>query len=233
MQENKLIILKELVLLLVEDDEKLLKNLKMTLSLFFKDIKTANNGSSALEIYKKSEIDVVITDYVMPIMSGYDLCAAIREINKKVPILIMSNFTDQEKLLNAIPLNLSDYLVKPIEYTVLIQSLLKIIQNMEENNLLNENITNTIKYNVLTKVLINNDEIITLTKSEIKILELFIKNKNKLVNTHTISLCINENDYKSTQAIKNIIHRLRKKLTKDSILNIQGLGYILKIEEEI
>ncbi len=233
MDENKLTLLKKLTLLLVDDDEKLLKNLKTTLSLFFEDIITANHGASALEVYKKNKIDVVITDYVMPIMSGHDLCVAIRQINKKIPILIMSNFTDQEKLLNAIPLSLTEYLVKPIEYTVLTQALLKIVQKMEEDNLLNENITKTTRYNIIAKELTNNEERINLTKSEIKILELFIKNKNRLVTTNAIALCINENDYKSNQAIKNIIHRLRKKLGKDTIFNIQSLGYILKIDEGI
>jgi len=233
MEENKLVILKNLTLLLVDDDEKLLKNLKTTLSIFFEDIKTANSGALALEIYKKNKIDVVITDYVMPIMNGYDLCADIRQINKKTPLIIMSNFTDEEKLLKAIPLKLVGYLVKPIEYTTLTQMLLNIIHSMEEDNLLSENITKMITYNVITKELLNNEKKINLTKSEINILELFIKNKNKLVTTDTISLCINENDYKSNQAIKNIIHRLRKKLGKDTIFNISSLGYILRINEKM
>ena len=79
MIESKLALLKNLTLLLVEDDEKLLKNLKTTLSLFFKNIITSNNGSSALKLYEKNCVDVIITDYVMPIMSGYELCVAVRE----------------------------------------------------------------------------------------------------------------------------------------------------------
>lgn len=230
MIESRLALLKNLTLLLVEDDEKLLKNLKTTLSLFFKNIITSNNGSSALKLYEKNCVDVIITDYVMPIMSGYELCVAIREKNKKIPMIIISNHTDQDKLLKSISLNLSEYLVKPLEYPTLTKALLKIILKMEENNSLIEYISPSMKYNIITKELYNNEEKMFLTKSEIAALEFFVKNKNQLISSDKISIAIETGGNKSEQAIKNIIYRLRKKLGKDIIENVQGLGYILNLK---
>ena len=63
------------------------------------------------------------------------------------------------------------------------------------------------------------------------ILELLIKNINKIVSTETIEYNLSPNETKSEQAIKNIIHRLRVKLTKNFISNVQGVGYIFKGEK--
>lgn len=232
MQESKLNLLKSLTLLLIEDDEELRNNLSETLSLFFKEIISAKNGAEAIKIFNKSNIDLIMTDYVMPIMNGYEFCKEIRKINGKIPIVIMSNFCDNEKLLKLISLELTEYLIKPIEYTQLTSTLLKMIEKLERENLCYFHINNYLQYNFFTKELINNklNEIVKLTKSEIAILELLIKNVNTIITTETIEYNLSPVDSKSEQAIKNLIHRLRSKLTKDSIINVQGIGYILRNE---
>ena len=228
MIENKLTLLKELTVLLVDDQTELLETVSITLSLFFKEVITSRDGEEALEIFKHNSIDVVITDYVMPKMSGYDLCSEIRSINKKIPIAIMSNYTEQDKLLNVIPLNISEYIVKPITYNKLLKILLKVVSNIEDENILFEMITSKIKYNIKSKKLLDGEKEISLSNSEIKVMELFIKNKNELLTNDEISYIINREDNKSIQAIKNIIHRIRKKIGKDTIINIQNLGYMFK-----
>ena len=88
LENNKLNLLKNLTLLLVEDDDELRNNLKDTLALFFDNILTAKNGIEALEIYNSSNINMIISDYVMPLMNGYEFCKQIREVNNKIPIVI-------------------------------------------------------------------------------------------------------------------------------------------------
>ena len=95
-------LLKNMTLLLVEDDEELRNSIKELLSIFFKNIFVASNGLEALEIYSKNSINLIITDYVMPIMNGCDFCKEIRQKNKKIPLVIMSNYSDKEKLLKSI-----------------------------------------------------------------------------------------------------------------------------------
>lgn len=231
MQESKLKMLKNLNLLLVEDDESLRDNLNDTLSLFFNNIFLASNGLEALEIYSNNSIDVIITDYVMPILDGHKLCKEIRNNNTKIPLVIMSNYTDSEKLLKLIDLELTEYLIKPVEYSKIISTLIKIIEKLERENILFFNINDDIKFDRFNKTIINKktDEIIKLTKSEILILELMIKNINALVTTEMIEYALSPTESKSEQAIKNLFHRLRTKLSKDTILNVQGVGYILKV----
>lgn len=232
MEISKINILKNLTLLLVEDDEELKNSIKETLSIFFKNIITAKDGQEALLIYSKSNIDLIITDYVMPLMNGYELCKELRDKNRKIPLVIMSNYSDQEKLLKSITLELTDYLVKPIEYKQLVETLLKMIEKLERENLLYFKIDENKKYNYFTKEIVDekDNSATKLTKSEIVILELLIKSINKIVTTETIEYNLSPNEPKSEQAIKNIIHRLRTKLTKNLISNVQGVGYVYKSE---
>lgn len=232
MDTSKLNLLKNLTLLLVEDDEELKNSITETLSIFFKKIIIAENGEEALTFYSSMKVDLIITDYVMPKMNGYELCKKIRETNNKIPLVIMSNYSDKEKLLKSISLELSDYLVKPIEYKQLVDTLLKMVEKLERENLFHFKIDENKKYNFYTKEIIDEktNEITKLTKSEIIILELLFGNINKIVTTEVIEYNLSPNETKSEQAIKNIIHRLRTKLTKNFITNVQGVGYMYKSE---
>lgn len=71
-----------------------------------------------------------------------------------------------------------------------------------------------------------------LSKSEIVILELLIKNTNAIISIETIQSYLSLNEIKSEQAIKNIIYRLRKKIGKDVIQNSNNLGYSFKKQFE-
>lgn len=228
----KLNVLKNLTLLLVEDDKELKNSIKDTLFIFFKEIITAHNGQEALEIYSKKHIDLIITDYVMPLMDGYELCKEIRTKNKKIPLTIISNYADKDKLLKSMSLELSEYLVKPVEYQQLMNILLKMAEKLEQENVSYFNLDKNKKYNFFTKEIVDkkSNSIIKLTKSEIIILELLLENINKIVTTQAIEYNLSPNEPKSEQAIKNIIHRLRLKITKNFISNIQGIGYMAKSE---
>ena len=228
MNEEKLIRLKYLTLLLVEDDEVLLSKLQTILSIFFKEVLTALNGQEALAIYKKQKVDMIISDYTMPIMSGYELFETIRKENKTIPLTIISNYTDTDKLLNSIPLSLAYYLVKPVYYDTLTATLLKMIERLDDANLCSYQISENITYDNMKNELQENGKKVALSKSEIIALELFLKNSDKIITQNQLELHLDPEHEKSDQAIKSLIYRLRKKLGKDKILNISGIGYIFK-----
>ncbi|MCV6606652.1 MAG: response regulator transcription factor [Campylobacterales bacterium] len=227
--KNDLTPLKNLRLLLVEDDTELLDSLKATLDIFFKEIIVGKNGIEGYHAYKKNKIDILITDYVMPEGDGYSLVSRLRDEGSKIPILIISNSSDGDKLLKCIPLELTNYLIKPISYDTLVESLSEIVNKLDIQNENIERLTPEIEYNFSRKELRNNDEIVILSKSEIKTLEVLLKNKNKVVPSEEISMSIDYDTHKSEQAIKNLIHRLRQKLGKNTITNRQGFGYILEV----
>lgn len=228
---NNLKLLKNLYILVVDDDSAVLEDIKSTIEIFCNNVYTATNGKEALDIIDKCSIDMVLTDYVMPHMNGYEFCQTVRQTNKDIPIVIISNYSDNEKLLKSIPLNLTQYLIKPIDYTSLTEVLTKMVEKLQESGLVCEQITKELKYNHISKLLRDKDEILSLTKNETILLELFLKNKNSLVDQTLISYNINDEGL-SQQAIKNLIHRLRVKIGKELIVNIKDMGYMLVVNNE-
>jgi len=232
MKEMKLQTLKNLTLLNVDDDDDLREDLKTMTSLFFKDVFTASNGVEGLKIFEHESIDVIMVDYVMPKMDGYEFTKRIREINSSIPILMLSSHSDREKLINMMHLNLTNYIIKPITYADFTKALLSIVDRLEKDNILKISIDENIVYNKTTRSLIINNLIInTLTKSETKIFELLLQNKNKIVAIDMIDALFDSFESKSNNSIKNHIYKLRQKIGKDIISNIKEIGYILKVKE--
>lgn len=227
MQKN-LNILKSLSILYAEDDSVIQNSISRILKMFFKEVYIANDGNEALEIYQNNKIDVIMLDYVMPNLDGYQTAKLIREINKKIPIILISAYTDKEKLLNAIELNLIKYLEKPILHDDLINVFNSVISFLEENNLLFTKLDETSSYSFITKKIIKNDEEIILTKNEVIFLELLLDKPNQLISKETIEDKVFKESV-DENTLRNMVYRLRKKLDLEIIINIKDLGYLIKI----
>lgn len=166
-----------LSILYVEDDDKIRENTNRILNLLYDDVYTCKNGKEALDIFYKFKPNIILTDYKMPIMDGYELTKKIRQICEKTPIVIMSNYTDKDKLLKCIPLNLTKYLEKPVKYEELLETLNLCKINSEKNNLIKFVIDSKLNYNFKTKKLLIEENEVILSKIEITILEHFINKK--------------------------------------------------------
>ena len=132
-------ILKKSTLLYLEDDEIIRKE---TLSVFqksFKNVYSAQNGKIGLEKYNlyKNEIDIILTDILMPEMDGIEFMAEVRKENYQLPILIITEFNDVSQIVKAIKYKVSDYIAKPIQ----INTTLKIFKRILQDNL-NEKLVN-------------------------------------------------------------------------------------------
>ena len=99
-------ILNNLNILYIEDEEIIKENIKKTLTLFCENIFDASNIEDAKIILQKYRIDIVITDINLPNENGIEFIKEFRKIDKKIPIIILSAYTDKNYLLEAIKLNL-------------------------------------------------------------------------------------------------------------------------------
>ena len=160
-------VFKSLSILYAEDDLVIRESISRILNMFFKNVFVASNGNEALELYQNNKIDVLMLDYVMPNLDGYQTAKLIREFNKKIPIIIASAYTDKEKLLNAIELNLIKYLEKPILYDDLVKVFNSVVTHLEDNNLLFTKLTKDYYYFFTTKKIVTKEKEIILTKNEI------------------------------------------------------------------
>ena len=222
-------ILKSLNILYAEDSRTIRESISITLKMFFGNVFVACDGAEALEVFNKNKIDVIILDYVMPKMDGHDVAKKIREVNKKIPIVIASAYTDKEKLLKAIELNLVKYIEKPILHEDLINIFGTIVDILNENNLLFVNIDNYTVYDSISKKIILEDKTeYQLTKNEVYFLELLLSKPNQLFTKEVIEECVFQS-YVDENTIRNMVYRLRKKLNSNAIVTIKDFGYLIKI----
>lgn len=223
-------ILNSLNILYIEDEEIIKENIKKTLTLFCENIFDASNIEDAKIILQKYRIDIVITDINLPNINGIEFIKEFRKIDKKIPIIILSAYTDKNYLLEAIKLKLTDYLTKPIDFKSLQLALYKCVDEILENSRYVISFKNSIEFNVLHKKLFckNNNEEMLLTSKELMLLEYLVKHSNRIVSIDELKNYIWKDELESTDsALKNLLNKIRKKIGKDSILNISGVGYRL------
>ncbi len=119
--QKKIVKLKSLMLLFVEDEEDLLEIIGDTLSKLGANFRTAKNGKEALEIMSKEKIDIVVTDINMPVMNGLKLIENLNKDYPQIPVIIMSAHTEPEYIKKAEELGVKDYLIKPFDFIKFIE----------------------------------------------------------------------------------------------------------------
>ena len=186
----------------------------------------AKNGFEALEVYKQKSCNVLLVDYDMPMMNGYEFLKEVREKNSFIPAVIISSYDDKDKLFNAIKLGLVDYLVKPFDHSELKKIFHNILEWMKKRSLLEYSLGENCIYSLMTKQIINDGKTIDLTSSEYKILEYLLFNENRLIPYDTlIDLNSDDSNHKS---LVSQIYKIKKKIGVDIIKNVKNEGYILK-----
>ncbi len=142
----------------------------------------------------------------------------------------MTAFSKESLMLEAINSNINYYIIKPASFQIIKQMLDKISTDLNRNS---KNILRFDKdnyFNLSSKKLYNQENEIKLTIKETDLLLLFSFNKNKSISMEDIAISVWK-DYineVSNESVKSLVSNLRKKLPKDTITNVYGIGYILK-----
>lgn len=101
-------------ILLVDDEESILRSVKRSLTKAGYNVDTADCGESAIEKLDKSAYELIITDLLMPGLTGMDVLKAAKKINEEVIVIILTAHGTVDSLLNAKKNNVTDYLLKPV-----------------------------------------------------------------------------------------------------------------------
>ncbi|ADG93162.1 response regulator receiver protein [Arcobacter nitrofigilis DSM 7299] len=227
---EKLKLLNNLNILLVEDDIKTANEMKAILKLIFKNVFYAKNGIDALTIYKENFPEIILTDIEMKEMNGLELLKEIRKKDHHTIIVILSAHSEQKLLLDVINSSCSGYILKPINADRLVNQLYLILRN---NTTIDKdiNLFENVKYNLLNKELIINNKVVPLGSKEHMLLKLFLTINKKVINKNDINYYLYPFDSITDSAIKNLIIRLKNKLGKDSIIFVPGAGWKLNISK--
>lgn len=219
---------KQLSILYVEDDTYLRETTHENLETIVGDIYSVATAKEALEIYKNKNINTIILDIYLEGTNGLDLAKEIREVDEKIPIIIISGSIETEDLLEACKLNLIEYIRKPMEFNELIKVLFYSVERLNKFGLLYTKIDGNISYDYFKKSLIYYDGTTTiLTKKESKVLEILLLHRGQTTSYEKLFSGFGEP--MSVGALKNLILRLRKKMgsSQEAICNISKVGYSL------
>lgn len=135
--------LKSQTVLFVEDEEVAREILAKVLSKMFKNVITASNGLEAYEKFERAslssdKIDLIISDINMPIVNGLDMLENIRKIDNFVPAIFVTARSETNNILRAIDLNVTNYIIKPIQTDVLLKKIADACEKKFISNELNE-----------------------------------------------------------------------------------------------
>ncbi len=220
-------ILMDLSILYVEDEEDIREMLKDVLKDDFKRFITAKDGEEGFRKFKEIKFDIVVTDIEMPKMDGMTLAKSIKKISKETPVILLTAYSEKERLFHAIDVGVNKYLVKPFTP----DKLLNVICEIAKEHLQKDKIVklNDELYFDLRKrgVYTKEGESITLTRKELKFLELLVKNRDRVVTIEEIESVIWRDEIFTEAALRALVKRVRQKTSKEMIKNFPGIGYKL------
>lgn len=120
--------LKTLAVLYVEDDAETRAQFAHMLEKIVGTLHTAADGAQALEIFRSTKPDLVISDIMMPGMDGLEMAENIRAENPATPIILTTAFNDARYLMRAIGIGIDNYVLKPVDYPMLRKAIAKSAQ---------------------------------------------------------------------------------------------------------
>jgi two-component system, OmpR family, response regulator VanR len=219
---------KNLKILYVEDEDFIRKNAVEYLGFYSDFVYEAVDGIDGYEKYLEIKPDIIICDIIMPKLDGLELIEKIRKSDKETKIIVATARLDTKFLLKAVELGLVKYITKPLEEKKLIDALNDAALLMNENDSNIIKLVNSISFDTFNKTVFQEETQINLTKKELMFLEICAKNKNRATSYEELANYVWEG-YMTEDALRSVIKSLRKKLSKDVLVNISGIGYKLNI----
>jgi len=216
--------LKSLKVLLVEDEKNLSSLLKNAIGDSFYSFSVANDGVEGLKMFKKISADIVITDIMMPNMTGLEMAKEIKIIDKSVPIIILSAFSEADKFLGAIDVGVVKYFIKPFDPDELLEYI-KSLEEIIKSRVIK--LSGGFTFNRTKKTLYKDGRYISLTKKEIQFFDLLLQ--KDIVEYSIIKKTLWVDEDVSDERLRTFIKRLRAKTVKDLIQNIKSQGYAISI----
>lgn len=216
-------------ILVVEDETGISKFLKQGLEEEHFEVTVASDGKSGLKLALSQPFDLLLLDWMLPGMTGIDVCTEFRERNKTTPIIFLTAKDTIAETITGLKAGANDYIKKPFSFDELLERIKVQLRSFEQE--LPDLTLGTITVSRQTHQVFNNGVEVQLTQKEFTLLEYLIANKGKVCTRNQIieEVWNIHFDY-DTGVIDVFINALRKKLglkkEEDYIKTIRGVGYI-------
>lgn len=216
-------------ILIIEDEEKLLQLLKEGLLEEGHDIDTARDGNNGLIKAVNKRFDLILLDWMLPEISGLQVCKRIRKNNQKTPIIFLTSRDTIEDIVNGLECGANDYIKKPFSFEELVARINVYARTIEQEDYYLGDIT---IFSERYQVFRNKNEI-PLTQTEYELLKFLAKNKGIVKSRTEILHHVWGINYEYDANIIDVfINGIRKKLgitpSDERIKAVRGRGFIAK-----
>lgn len=215
---------------MVEDDNIIARTVKRHLESWDYEVAVVTDFSNVLQEFLQFSPQLVLMDIKLPFYNGYHWCTEIRRVSK-VPVIFLSSASDNMNIVMAVNMGGDDFIAKPFDLDVLtvkIQAMLRRSYDFMGQSTVLEH--RGAMLNLTEATLTYRQEKIELTKNDLRILQVLMENKEKVVSRDTLMTKLWESDsYVDENTLSVNVNRLRKKLEavglEDFILTKKGIGY--------
>jgi DNA-binding response OmpR family regulator len=221
-------------ILLIEDEPSVAEIINRGLTEMGYSITIAPDGLVGLELALNNPFDIIILDILLPGINGMQLCKTIREKKITVPILLLTALSTTENIVSGLNAGADDYMVKPFKFAEL-EARLRSLSRRSQMNLQEEEVQyiGDISIDFEAKIVERAGKPVMLTPTEFRLLEYFIRNKNKVLSRIQILEHVWGIDFNmGTNVVDVYVNYLRKKISNHPdqklIQTVVGMGYMLK-----
>jgi two-component system OmpR family response regulator len=224
----------QLIKILIVDDEAGVRELlKDALKLAGFETQVANDGMSALTALRSYTPDIMIIDINMPLMDGFELVERLRKNGNDVPVLMLSARADRVDITRGLTIGADDYVVKPFGLEELVLRLKAILRRSQFSTAASPSLNcGPISINDATHTVTFNEEVVDLSPTEYRLLQVLIENKNRVMSKSVLLDDVWGITFESeSTVVDTYISYLRKKLHRDDfegIKTIRGVGFVIQ-----
>lgn len=216
-------------LLLVEDDEALVKGLLPRLRQAGYAVDVATDGREALFLGETESYDLVVLDLGLPEMGGLEVLTQWRAREIPVPVLILTARDSWMEKVEGLRAGADDYLTKPFhteELLARLQALLRRSHGRVEGQL---RVNDILLDEEHQQVRLDSGETVPLTGTEFRLLRYFMMNPGKLLSKSRLTEHVYEQDFdRDSNLIEVYVRRLREKVGRERIETRRGQGYVFR-----
>lgn len=202
---------------LVVDDEKLIvKGIRFSLEQDGMDVDCAYDGEEALAMARANEYDMILLDIMLPKMDGFEVCQAIREFSDMPIVMLTAKGDDMDKILG-LEYGADDYITKPfniLEVKARIKAIMRRTYGpREKKETTSVIVKGDLRLDCDSRRLFIHDKEVNLTTKEFDLLELLVKNENKVYSREDLLGLVWGKDYPGDVRTVDVhVRRLREKI---------------------
>jgi len=222
-------------ILIIEDDEEILRVLKRVLTYEGYIVDTALTGQAGLTLAQEQVPDLVVLDWMLPKMDGLEVCRRLQKLGNQPIMMLTAKDTTQDRV-QGLDAGADDYVVKPFEIEELLARIRALLRRTAADRVKVLEFAD-LKLDSSSRQAVRGDREIELTAKEYDLLELFMRHPRQVMTREVIFDQVWDYDFGGESNVLDVyIRYLRQKLEEQGdprlIYTVRGVGYVMREPEE-